>query len=139
MQTYTDSQIKDAYTKLPRLVQEFIESPEFKDVMLGISNLLNLHADKAGVLYDETLLVLLNLAPAQEFVKRVEKGLEIDEKEAAQVAEAVNEHVFTKIREEVLGAPEQEDDVETKEKKPQSTGVEAPRYGSSDPYREPIE
>lgn len=76
-------------------------STELSATIQKIADVFGLHIDQMGDLGSEIRTVIYGIHKSSDFVKNVEKRLEIDEGLALKIADKVNIEIFMKIRDQV--------------------------------------
>jgi len=95
---YTREQINALLRKLPEDLKEAIASVDDLDIILGIEKKYRLHFDQTGELSNEILLLTVGLTPPQEFIKNIQRRLNIPEETAREIGLEVNEKIFRPVR-----------------------------------------
>ena len=96
--TDTAQIIKNQLAKLPPEMREAIANSKWQEELRRIAEQFKLHIDQAGDLETETMLILIGIASPAEFVKNLQNALIIKEDLADQIALAVNDSIFLRIR-----------------------------------------
>lgn len=91
--------ISEKYLDLPQDVQEALFSTTTSSAIFEVGKKYGLAIDKMGELADETGLVMLGLTKPSEYIKNLERRLELPAIKAKEVAEDINQKVFSPIRE----------------------------------------
>jgi hypothetical protein len=99
MATYTPQQIREAYLKLPKDLQEAVFSEWAGNVLQAIGKKYNLSPDKISNLANLTGLVMFGLSPAKDFIINIAREVYIDKETARKIADDINAQIFSKIRE----------------------------------------
>ncbi len=98
MENDTQSLIKQAYMNLPQDVQQAINNTDLAGKFSAIAEKHGLHVDQNGSLQTETILVMIGLEPAGDYVDNIQKELDISRNEAQSIAEDVNKEILDSIR-----------------------------------------
>lgn len=91
--------IKERYQILPDDVKKSIAALPLQTIMQDVAQKNGLHIDQAGVLYTETMLILLGVEGVDAFEKNIATNLSLSPSDARGVTLAINEKVFLPIRE----------------------------------------
>lgn len=111
-QQYTEKDMEEQIKALPPVIRDYVGSDHFKDVMRAVTKTFELHIDKAGALYDETVLILIGLEKGEDFVRNLHSKLDVDENTAVSIAATINQEIFEPLRQEVLNPHTEADDEE---------------------------
>ncbi len=90
--------IQEAYSRLPKRVQEAITSANLAEKFSTISRKHNLHIDQANALETETFLVMLELEPTKNYLENIERELRLTRDEARSISDDVNESILKDIK-----------------------------------------
>lgn len=104
-------EILDRYLDLPEDLQKALFSAQNSNTMFEIGKKHGLPVDKIGELADETGLVMLGMAKPSEYIKNLERRLGVEAIKAKEIAEEINQKIFSSIREslkKIHGIGEQE-------------------------------
>jgi hypothetical protein len=112
MNPETEKEIKDQIVSLPKKVRDIIASTDITGEIIKIKEKYHLMLDQISTLEVETMLVMIGLEPAEDFVDNLQKNLKIDEEKAINIANNINESVFKRIRHAMM---EQDAEQENKE------------------------
>lgn len=96
---YTQQQLQEIYKSLPEDLKEAIFGVHNAEIIQNISKKNNLHVDQMGELAAETGLVLLGLTRPENYIKNLGNRLNIDLKQAREIAMQVNIEIFSKVKE----------------------------------------
>jgi len=99
MNDYTTQDIRKAYERLPESLQDAVASTDIDNLVQEIGKSFNLHIDQVGALAEETGLVLLGFAHPREFVGNIQRRLKISSEEAQKIGGAIDDEIFTQVRE----------------------------------------
>lgn len=91
-------EIQTQLDSLPKKVREIIASIDITNEIANLRSKHHLMLDQIATLELETMLVMIGLEPADNFVKNLESSLKIDESKAVLIANDLNELIFQKIR-----------------------------------------
>lgn len=100
MQKEVSHIIQERFKKLPAPIQEKITSPDTQRLVQDIGKRYGMHIDEMGTLENELILVLLGLEMPQAFSLNIRKVSRLDEKQANQITQELNEKIFEPLREE---------------------------------------
>lgn len=98
MKEYSTEQLQDAFTKLPKELQDAISSAEIHQKIMDIGNEHGLHIDQIGELIDQIGLVMLGLERSSDFVRDASSRLSISTKNAQAIADDINTSIFSAIK-----------------------------------------
>lgn len=87
------------YEELPEDIQKAYFSSATSDAIFEVGKKHGLVIEKMGELADETGLVMLGMTKPNEFIKNLEHRLEVEAIKAKEIAEDINQKVFSPIRE----------------------------------------
>ncbi len=93
-----EKEIKDQIASLPERVRAIIASTDITGEIIKIKEKHHLMLDQISTLEIETMMVMIGLEPAEDFVDNLQENLKIDEKKAIDIANDVNESIFKEIR-----------------------------------------
>lgn len=91
--------IQERYLDLPEDVQKALFSTQTSDAIFEVGKKHGLAIDKMGELADETGLVMLGMTKPSEYIRNLEKRLSVEVTKAKEIAEDINQKVFSPIRE----------------------------------------
>lgn len=91
--------IQERYLDLPEDVQKALFSTQTSDAIFEVGKKHGLVIDKMGELADETGLVMLGMTKPSEYIKNLENRLGVPVLKAKEIAEDINQKVFSPIRE----------------------------------------
>jgi len=137
---YTRDQIETMIRALPEDVRDALGSIDNLDVVIELQKKYNLHYDQMGALNDEILMLYAGKTPPQEFIRNIQKSMNITPELAQTIGAEVNEKIFKPIRETLKKIHM----VDTKKEKPlvEVTTSEKegtpPTINQNDIYREKI-
>ncbi len=94
-----EQEIMKRFLDLPEDVQKSLFSSITNEAILEVAKKHELTVEKIGELADETGLVMLGMTRPNEFIKNLERRLELPAAKAKEVAEDINQKVFFPIRE----------------------------------------
>lgn len=104
MRKFTAEEIQNKFDSLPKASQEAVSSVEVAKIIQEIGKQHGLLIDQTGELIDLVGLVMLGLVPSGEFVKNFSGEAGVDYKTASAIADEINTQVFSKIRETMRSA-----------------------------------
>jgi hypothetical protein len=96
-----DDLIKERFQKLPKVVQDAIESADVEAHLRELANKHQLHVDKWEILQNEVQLTLLGVKPPSDLAGNLASELQVAPDVAEALAKDVSETVFEPIREEL--------------------------------------
>jgi hypothetical protein len=121
-QTNIDTELKEAFAALPKIVQNAITSADVEKQMRAVSDNYKLHLDQWGKLENEVMLTLLGLQDAGDLASNIQNEIGVTAEQAASLAADINKIIFAPIRAELERGLEHP---EAKEK--EVSGAEAAR------------
>ncbi len=92
---------KEQYNKLPPELQQAIMASDLRVKLAAIMQKYRLHIDKASVLENEVVLVLMGMESPDEFVNNARRELAISPEDSRALARDVNDQIFHPIREKL--------------------------------------
>src|SRR3989344_1341243 len=98
-QNEKQQEIMKRYLDLPEDVQKALFSTKTSDAIFEVGKKHWLAIDKMGELSDETGLVMLGMTRPSEYIRNLEKRLGGEAIKAKEIAEDINQKVFSPIRE----------------------------------------
>jgi hypothetical protein len=113
MNPETEKEIQNQINSLPKKVREVIASIDITSEISKLREKHHLMLDQISTLELETMLVMIGLEPAENFVDNLKSNLNLDEVKANAIADDVNELIFDKIRKAMMseGGEEQKEEV----------------------------
>lgn len=93
-----EKEIKDQLASLPQKVRDIIASTDITGEIIKLKEKYHLMLDQISTLEIETMLVMIGLEPAEDFVDNLQSNLKIDEEKAINIANDVNDLIFKEIR-----------------------------------------
>lgn len=87
------------YEELPEDIQKAYFSSATSDAIFEVGKKHGLVIEKMGELADETGLVMLGMTKPTEYIRNLEKRLDVEATKAKEIAEDINQKVFSPIRE----------------------------------------
>ena len=109
--------LRERAKKIPKEVQEAIVSVDRRRRLANIAKNYQLHIDQAGVLDNETVLVMLGLESPDDFVGNITRELGISPAQAQLIANEVNQDIFLPIRESLKQMLEKDAEEEEQEQR----------------------
>lgn len=91
--------IQEKFDALPKSIQEIILSTNYEETVIEIGKQYQLNVEQMGILERETTVVMMGLVPTTDFETELTRELKIDKVKGSQIAQTVNEKIFSKIRE----------------------------------------
>lgn len=91
--------IKEQFKKLPKDIQDAILAVDLRDKLKIVSDKHKLLVDKAGILENETMLIMLGLENYSTYSDSIKKKLGVTEQQAQEITKDINEQIFLPIRE----------------------------------------
>lgn len=87
------------YDALPHEIQGLLYSPKMFSILKQISDKHHLHIDQAGLLEAETNDVLLGFTLTEDYPAVLKESLNLEQKDADDIATDVNDLLFLPVRE----------------------------------------
>jgi len=125
----TLNKLEEIYENLPKVIVDFLESPELNSLIKKISDKHALLIPETEKIDNEILLVLMGEKKAADFVKNLTAATGFDYTKANKIAADVNKEIFEKIRKKMM-----EENSEEK-----SSDNEAPNKDEMMPEEKPIQ
>lgn len=100
--------IKDRMKVLPDEIKQVIKSTDFAIKFNVVADKHDLRLDQNGRLQTETILVMLGLETTDDFVRNIERELEISRNEAIAITMDINREIFNPIRSSLQKMQEEE-------------------------------
>jgi hypothetical protein len=122
----TPQQFKDAFSKLPYILREYISGEKMDVAVVEVGNAHQLHVDTIGAIQREVTNMLLGLLSPEQFVGEL-RSIGIPTEQIAPITEELNKKIFMPIREKMLH-PEDDDDEETEEESEVPIPTPQPAY-----------
>ncbi|HEY4521675.1 MAG TPA: hypothetical protein VJH05_00865 [Candidatus Paceibacterota bacterium] len=94
-----EQEIIKRYMDITEDVQKALFATTTSDAIFEVGKKHGLAIDKMGELSDETGLVMLGMTKPSEYIKNLEKRLGVEAIKAKEIAEDINQKVFSPIRE----------------------------------------
>src|SRR3989344_2703836 len=94
-----EQEIIKRYMDIPEDVKKALFATTTSDAIFEVGKKHGLAIDKMGELSDETGLVMLGMTKPSEYIKNLEKRLGVEAIKAKEIAEDINQKVFSPIRE----------------------------------------
>ncbi|MEI7513459.1 MAG: hypothetical protein WCJ74_02455 [bacterium] len=108
-----EKEIKDQIASLPEKVRDIIASTDITGEIIKLKEKYHLMLDQISTLEIETMLVMIGLEPAEDFVDNLQANLKIDEEKAVNIANDINELIFKEIRHAMMEQDTGEEKKET--------------------------
>lgn len=105
---YNQQQRAQAFKKLPKEVQEFLQSDSQQKAFHDILKKHNLHFDQMDKLGNSINLVTVGLIRADEFVSNFKEDLEIPDEKVQAITEDANNLIFKPLKEVLRSAGAEE-------------------------------
>ncbi|MBU1159584.1 MAG: hypothetical protein ABIJ28_04165 [Patescibacteria group bacterium] len=99
MKDYTEQQIIEMYEKLPEDLKDAIFSVESTKTLESLGKKYGLNIEQIGKLGNETGMLMIGITSPNEYVGNLAGRLNLDKQKARQIADEVNQQVFSKVRE----------------------------------------
>lgn len=112
---YTKEQKIKIFESLPQELKDAIMSVETSEKLRAVTGKNSLMLDQATELGDEVGLLMLGITKQKDFLKNIEKRLEINEEKALAIAKDVNTEILDSIRESLRKIQEQQEEVSASE------------------------
>jgi hypothetical protein len=124
----TNELLNERFSQLPEIIQDIILDSNWKAVIRRITETYSLHIDQGGYLEAVTLLTMLGLEESEDYIKNIQKEVNITEPLAKEIAVDIEKNIFQKIREKVIQDTTKEKSIEVIKERT-----------FKDPYREDID
>jgi hypothetical protein len=92
---------KDQYEKMPPELQKALMASDLRVKLAALMQKYHLHVDKASILENEVVLVLMGMADPDAFVNNAKRELDISPDDARGLARDINEQIFHPVREKL--------------------------------------
>lgn len=102
----TEQEIRAAYERAPKPVQQYVVSKELQEAFHSIRTENKLHLDEAGKLTNALVAVFTELKPMGDFPLMLKEALEQNAAAYDAVLKSVNEKIFTAFRNTLKPATE---------------------------------
>ena len=139
---YTREQLRQLYIKLPAEIKEMVSADETTENIENICQRNGITDERVGDISDLIRNVLFGVLPPDDFLKTLEREVNLKEEVAGKIAHEIHRFVFYPVKpalEELYKMeiapsekPTEKPGVETEQKKPEA-------LPTKDTYREPIE
>jgi len=103
MKTETEQQLKDAFTSLPKVLQEAITNADVQANLRKLADVHKLHLDKWTILENEIMMALLGITDPNDLAHAISEQVSIPLVQAQQITNSVAEIVFDPIQDELKG------------------------------------
>lgn len=90
---------KEQFQKLPPELRKAVTANDLRTKLTALTLKYRLHIDKAGILENEVVLVLMGMEDPEAFVTNVRRELGVSDEDARSLARDVNDQIFHPIRE----------------------------------------
>ncbi len=101
---HTTEQLNKIYQGLPEDLKDIIASVDSTTIIQDVGGKYNLHIDQIGELGSETGLVLMGITPPAQFVTNLASRMKVDRLIANEIANEINEKIFSRVRESLKKA-----------------------------------
>ncbi len=126
----TEQIIKERLEVLPEEIKMAIKSTDLAVKFNAISEKHSLLLDKNAILQNETMFVMLGLESTNDFVRNIERELDISRNEAVAITMDINKEIFDPLRSSLQKMQEEADfESEIEEEAEKETGS-APTIGN---------
>ena len=99
MEDETKKLIQEQYAKLPKQLQEAIQSSHVNEMISAIAAQNKLHVDQIEVFENEVMMLMMGFTDPIEFVGELQKSLGLTADIALKIATDTNEQILLPIRE----------------------------------------
>ena len=100
-------EIETQVASLPKKVRDVITNTDISAETAKLKGKHGLMFDQLAKLELETMLVMIGLEPAENFVDNLVSGLKINEEKASAIANDINNSIFRKIKEALMTPAEE--------------------------------
>jgi hypothetical protein len=130
----------DQWERVPKELRDAIFSSDLSNKLHLLAQKYHLHIDKAGMLEDEVVLVLMGMEDPDAFVTNAKRELDISPEDARGLARDVNDQIFHPIREKLTSfiAADAEAYTASHPEPASKNEMTEPNQNIANPYREPI-
>lgn len=90
--------VQERFQKLPKVVQNAIQSADVSKRLQELANTYHLHVDQWQALENEVHYTLLGIDLTDDLVANLKKELEVDDATAAALADVISKNVFEPVR-----------------------------------------
>jgi len=97
----TKKLIQEQYAKLPKQLQDAIQSSHVKEQIAAIAQTHKLHIDQLDPFENEVMLLMMGFTDPIEFIGEIKNTLSVDAETAQAVAIDVNHQILLPIREKM--------------------------------------
>ncbi len=104
MDDETKKLIQEQYAKLPKQLQDAIQSSHVNDMIGAIAAQNKLHIDQIGEFENEVMLLMMGFTDPIEFVGELQRTLGVNSEVALKIATDTNEQILLPIRERMENA-----------------------------------
>lgn len=98
-----DQILKDAFTSLPKVLQDAITNADIQANLRKLAKVHKLHLDKWTVLENEIMMALLGITDPTDLPHAISEQVGIPLEQAQQISSSVAEIVFDPIQDELKG------------------------------------
>lgn len=102
MNQLTPEQIQERFGKLPKELQEMLQSDEILEKIRIIGKGEDLLIDQIGELIDQIVLIVLGSAKSSSFVADISSRLSISPDRAQKIAEKINSEIFEGVKKNLI-------------------------------------
>lgn len=135
MKTFDQETVTERFAKLPKEVQDIITSEETNETIRETMSAIGLQGEKKRECIQQITLVAVGFASAGDFTEYVQKELALDNEQATNLETAINNKIFTPIKQSLLHALQNSSQGGSNDR-PTNGTMEA-SASNADPYREP--
>ncbi len=94
--------MKAQWEKLPNEIRAAILATDLQEKLRAMARSRSLRVDEAGIVENETMLVLLGLEHPNDYVSNLERELHVSRDVAETIAKDVNENVFMPVHDAII-------------------------------------
>ncbi len=98
-----DQILKDAFTALPKVLQDAITNADVQANLRKLAEVHKLHLDKWTVLENEIMMALLGITDPTDLTHAISEQVGVPLEQAQQIADSVASIVFDPIQDELKG------------------------------------
>jgi ribosomal protein L31E len=106
--------IQDSMLKLPEVIRKSITESGWEKTIRTIVKKYNLKIDQGSNIETETFLIMLGVETQEQYLKNLTTEAKLTPEIAAQIAQEVNEQIFSLIREKIIEKTENGESQEEK-------------------------
>ena len=102
MLNFTTEEINNAYKKVNPKVQEILNAEWVSEDIAILGKNINMRIDQISELIKLVGYIFLRLIPLSKFIEHIENELKVSHDRATEIAEKIDEVIFSKVRSEIF-------------------------------------